>query len=56
MRAAAIEAGIVKPVPTVRLVDDVEKVAENICRHLSRDQLVALATAIAERVRDAGRQ
>lgn len=51
-RAAAIEAGIIKPVPTIRLVDDLEKVAENICRHLSTDQLVALATAIAQRVRD----
>ena len=29
-RAAAIEAGIIKPVPTVRLVDDAEKAAASI--------------------------
>lgn len=51
-RAAAIAAGIIKPVPTVRLVDDVEKVADSICRHLTTGQQVALATAIAQRVRD----
>ena len=34
-RAAAIEAGIIKPVPTVRLVDDMDKVAAAIRRPCS---------------------
>ena len=45
-RAAAIEAGIIKPVPVVRLVDDMEKVAANLRRHLSQAQAIALATAL----------
>lgn len=45
-RAAAIEAGIIRPVPTVRLVDDPERVAAAIKRHLTRDQLVELVEAL----------
>lgn len=45
-RAAAIEAGIIRPVPTIRLVDDPAKVAASIRRHLDRDQLLALAQAL----------
>lgn len=45
-RAAAIEAGIIRPVPTVRLVDDPVKVAAAIKRHLTRDQLVELVEAL----------
>jgi len=42
-RAAAIEAGIIKPVPTVRLVDDLNKVAASITKHLTNDQRIQLA-------------
>ena len=42
-RAAAIEAGIIKPVPTVRLVDDLSKVAASITKHLTNDQRIQLA-------------
>ena len=42
-RAAAIEAGIIKPVPTVRLVDDLSKVAASIAKHLTNDQRIQLA-------------
>ena len=42
VRAAAIEAGIIKPVPTIRLVDDPAKVAAAIRKHLSAYQLQAL--------------
>lgn len=45
-RAAAIEAGIIRPVPTVRLVDDPERVAAAIKKHLTSDQLVQLAQAL----------
>lgn len=38
-RAAAIEAGIIRPVPTVRLVDDHAKVAASIRKHLSPEQI-----------------
>ena len=41
-RAAAIAAGIIKPVPTIRLVDDPAKVAAAIRRHLTPEQLAAL--------------
>jgi hypothetical protein len=34
-RAAAIEAGILKPVPTIRLVEDAAKVAAALRKHLS---------------------
>jgi len=42
-RAAAIEAGIIKPIPTVRLVDDLNKVAASITKHLTNDQRIQLA-------------
>ena len=43
IRAAAIEAGIIKPVPTVRLVDDLNKVAASITKHLTNDQPIVVA-------------
>lgn len=45
-RAAAIKAGIIKPVPTIRLTDDINKVAQAISRHLSNEQRIALAEAL----------
>ena len=53
-RAAAIEAGIIKPVPSVRLVDDAAKAAASIVERMERNWCIALATAIAQQVRDAG--
>jgi hypothetical protein len=41
-RAAAIAAGIIKPVPVVRLVDDPAKVAASIRRHLDQQRITAL--------------
>lgn len=41
-RAAAIAAGIIKPVPVVRLVDDPAKVAAAIRRHLDQQRIAAL--------------
>ena len=52
-RAAAIEAGIIKPVPTVRLVPDPTRAAASIVERMDRTWCVALATAIAEQIRDA---
>jgi hypothetical protein len=46
-RAAAIAAGIIKLVPTVRLVDDPAKVAASIRRHLSQDQIEALVAELS---------
>lgn len=46
-RAAAIEAGIIRPVPTVRLVDDPEKVAAAIRKHWSSDRIAALLQALS---------
>jgi hypothetical protein len=51
-RAAAIEAGIIKPVPTVRLVPDPTRAAASIVERMDRTWCVALATAIAEQIRD----
>jgi hypothetical protein len=51
-RAAAIEAGIIKPVPTVRLVPDPTRAAASIVERMDRAWCVALATAIAEQIRD----
>jgi hypothetical protein len=48
-RAAAIAAGIIKPVPVVRLVPDPAKVAASIRRHLDRQQITAL---VEELIRD----
>lgn len=49
-RAAAIAAGIIKPVPTVRLVDDVGKVAASISKHLTQEQIHALCEALLSTV------
>lgn len=45
-RAAAIAAGIIKPIPTVRIGPDIAKVAADLKKHLSREQLAALAVEI----------
>lgn len=45
-RSAAIAAGIIRPVPTVRLVDDPQRVADAIRRHLSPEQIIKLAEAL----------
>ena len=45
-RAAAIEAGIIKPVPTVRLTGDMAAVASKLRQHLTREQLDHLANLI----------
>jgi hypothetical protein len=42
VRSAAIEAGIVKPVPTIRLVEDLTKVAAGIRKHLTAEQVQQL--------------
>jgi len=46
VRAAAIAAGIIKPVPTVRLVDDPPKVAAAIAKHFNRAEIEALCQAL----------
>lgn len=46
-RAAAIEAGIIKPVPTVRLVADMAVVAGKLCQHLTYEQRIQLAALLA---------
>ena len=46
MRSAAIEAGIIKPVPTVRLVHDPPKVAAAIAKHFSPDEITSLCEAL----------
>lgn len=45
-RAAAIAAGIIKPVPSVRLVDDVSAVAKKLRQHLTKQQITALVEAL----------
>lgn len=47
MRAAAIEAGIIKPVPTVRLVADMSVVARKLCQHLTQQQRLELIDLLA---------
>lgn len=47
-RAAAIKAGIIKPVPTVRLVSDINAIAAKLCQHLTSDQRIALAEALLQ--------
>ena len=42
VRSAAIAAGIIKPVPTVRLVADMSKVAAAIHKHLDPQQVASL--------------
>ena len=46
-RAAAIEAGIIKPVPTVRVTSDMEAVAAKLCQHLTREQRIQLIDLLA---------
>lgn len=46
-RAAAIEAGIIKPVPTVRLVADMAVVAGKLCQHLTLEQRIELIDLLA---------
>jgi len=41
-RAAAIAAGIIRPVPTIRLVPDLAKVAAAIHKHLDPQQVASL--------------
>lgn len=45
-RAAGIAAGIIKPVPTIRLVNDPVKVAAAICSRTDQGQALAIARAI----------
>lgn len=47
VRAAAIEAGIVKPVPTIRVTNDMEAVAAKLCQHLTREQRIQLIDLLA---------
>ena len=47
IRAAAIEAGIIKPVPTVRLVADMAVVAGKLCQHLTPQQRIQLIGLLA---------
>ena len=47
-RAAAIEAGIIKPVPTIRLVADLNVVAAKLCQHLTPEQRHTLAEALLQ--------
>ena len=46
-RAAAIKAGIIKPVPTVRLVADMAVVASKLRQHLTQQQLLGLINLLA---------
>jgi len=46
-RAAAIEAGIIKPVPTIRVTGDMEAVAAKLCQHLTREQRIQLIDLLA---------
>lgn len=48
IRAAAIEAGIIKPVPTIRLVSDISVIAAKLCQHLTSEQRHALAEALLQ--------
>ena len=46
-RAAAIEAGIIKPVPTIRVTSNMEAVAAKLCQHLTREQRIQLIDLLA---------
>jgi len=46
-RAAAIEAGIIKPVPTIRVTSDMQAVAAKLCQHLTREQRIQLIDLLA---------
>jgi hypothetical protein len=52
-RAAAIEAGIIKDVPAVRLTDP-SRVAERIKRHWSREQIESLCEALLTEITTTG--
>lgn len=45
-REAAIKAGIIKDIPTIRLVSDHTKIAASIRKHLSSEQIHALCEAL----------
>jgi hypothetical protein len=47
-RQAGIAAGFVKNVPTVRLVDNIELIAQKLCEHLNPEQRRALAEALLQ--------
>ena len=47
-RQAGIAAGFVKNVPTVRLVDNIELIAQKLCQHLNPEQRRALAEALLQ--------
>jgi hypothetical protein len=47
VRAAAIEAGIIKPVPTIRVTNDMPAVAAKLCQHLNREQRIQLIDLLA---------
>ena len=47
VRAAAIEAGIIKPVPTVRVTADMAAVASKLCQHLTLEQRIELVDLLA---------
>ena len=47
VRAAAIEAGIIKPVPTIRVTSDIKAVAAKLCQHLTREQRIQLIDLLA---------
>jgi len=47
VRAAAIEAGIIKPVPTVRVTADMAAVASKLCQHLTLEQRIELIDLLA---------
>ena len=47
VRAAAIEAGIIKPVPTVRVTADMAAVANKLCQHLTLEQRIELIDLLA---------
>jgi hypothetical protein len=49
-RAAAIAVGIIKPIPTVRLGPDITKVAADLKKYLTQEQLTALAKILQDMI------
>lgn len=47
-RQAGIAAGFVKAIPTVRIVEDLEKVAESLRKHLNSEQLSKLLVLLQD--------
>jgi hypothetical protein len=47
-RQAGIAAGFVKNVPAIRLVDDINVIAQKLCQHLNPEQRRALAEALLQ--------